>query len=386
VTAVDAVIRLWGETQAQAMRREQRGSMKSELFDIRGRTWVGFECYYAAVPALLRTLSEHASPEALGRAMRRPGSRPYYLQLLILMSNYLSARQQRVLASGTPPEALDPQADADLTTVVDFVARIARAYRTDGEVVPTAPGFDMRVLSEDWIARCAALLGPRERLPEIQRFVATLSLYGFLLHGEQRDGTFDHGPYALPDGTRLLVRELNDLDNRFLPWAEQDAPLPIANVCVAYALRDVDMQFNIFGSSVTDPVDFLDRTERVALFTREGDDLRTLAPAEMTALARRAGELQLRLYQDVAAWPSIERSRYGLYLYANHLAPFFRLAGAESVLPALLARFEVVGGPAAEAITAMDALPEIFTYYAGIGEGESAFSPRAAPSRERERT
>ncbi|WCB91804.1 hypothetical protein DSM104299_00481 [Baekduia alba] len=360
--------------------------MKSELFDIRGRTWVGFECYYAAAPALLRTLCEHRSPEALGRAMRRPGSRPYYLQLMILMSNYLSAREQRVLATGTPPEASDPQADADLATVVDFVARTAGAYRTDGAVMPTAPDFDMRILSEDWIARCAALLGPRERLPEIQRFVATLSLYGFLLHGEQRDGTFDHGPYALPDGTRLLVRELNDLDNRLLPWAEHDDPLPIANVCVAYALRDVEMQFSLFGGSLTDPVDFLDRTERVALFTREGDDLRALEPDEMAALAHRAGELQLRLYQDVVAWPAIERSRYGLYLYANHLAPFFRLAGAEAALPALVARFEAVGGPVAEALAARDELPEIFTYYADIGEGDSAFSPRAAPSRERERT
>jgi hypothetical protein len=50
LTEVDATINAWGVAQSETMRRENRGALSSELFDIRGRTWVGFECYYRAVP------------------------------------------------------------------------------------------------------------------------------------------------------------------------------------------------------------------------------------------------------------------------------------------------------------------------------------------------
>jgi hypothetical protein len=365
------------------MRRENRGALRSELFDIRGRTWVGFECYYAAAPALLRTLCERSSPEALGAAMKQPGRRPYYLQLFILMSNYLSAREQRILRAGIRPEGHDEQALADLSVVVDFFARTARTYRNDGEVVPVAPGFDQRILSDDWVARCAELLGPADDLIAVQRFVARLALYLFLLHGEQRDGNFDHGPYPLDDGRFLLIRELNDLDNGFLPWAETANPLSISNVCVAYALRDVEAAFTIFSGSITEPLEFESHVEAVAVFTREGDELRRFTEAELEELPRRAAQLQLELYKRVVDWPALERTRYGLYLYANHLAPFFTLAGADDCLPRLRAEFERVGTNAAEHFLAADEEPEIFKFFADIAEGESAFTPLAGSLAER---
>lgn len=373
---VDRAITEWGLAQSEAMRRESRGSLSSELFDIRGRTWVGFECYFEAVPRLLARLGERLAPEEIGRRMKRPGSRPYYLQLFILMSNYLSAREQRLLVDGRAPEDGDPAQLEELRTLVGFFHGAACAYRNDGRAVPTAPGFDQRILDEDWVATCAELLEPPERLAEVQRAVAAISLYSFLLHGEQRDGNFDHGPYRLADGTELLLHELNDLDNDFLPWAERERPLSCSNVCVAYALEDVEMRFSIFGGVVTDPVDFSSRVRALAVFTVEDGVARRLETAELEGLVQRAAELQAALYPRIVEWPRIERSRYGRWLYANHLVPFFRLAGAEEHVAEIAERFREVGQRAAEEFLGAAELPEIFHNHTQLTES-SMFSPLA---------
>jgi hypothetical protein len=373
---VDAAIGEWGIAQSESMRRERRGSLSSELFDIRGRTWVGFECYYRAAPRLLAELAERVAPEEIGRLMKRPGSRPYYLQLFILMSNYLSAREQRLLVSGRAPEADDEEEAAELHTVVEFFTRVARAYRNDGRSVPSAPEFDQRVLGPEWVATCAGLLQGPERQLEVQRAIAGLQLYGFLLHGEQRDGNFDHGPYELEDGTSLLLHELNDLDNDFLPWAERERPLAVSNVCVAYALRDVEMRFSIFGGCVTDPVDFQSRVECLAVFTVEDDVPRPLEPAELKDLVRHSQELQAALYGRLVEWPQIERTRYGRWLYANHLVPFFAIAGAGDRVEEIGESFRRIGHEAAEEFAAGPDLPAIFHNHTHLDEG-SMFSPLA---------
>jgi hypothetical protein len=293
---VDAAIETWGVAQSETMRREQRGKLSSELFDIRGRTWVGFECYYRAVPELLAALAERISPEEIGRRMKRPGQRPYYLQLFILMSNYLCAREQRVLTAGSPPETDPAEAEA-LQILVEFFARAASAYREDGGLVPAAPDYDQRILDAEWAGRCAALLGPTDDLARVRRALASISLYVFLMHGEQRDGNFDHGPYQLEDGARMLIHEINDLDNDYLPWVDSERPLPLSNICIAYALREVEMRFSIFAGCVTDPAEFVDRVERFAVFTAEGDELRM---AEAEDLVERLSERFRTIGQEAA--------------------------------------------------------------------------------------
>jgi hypothetical protein len=365
---LDDCVAAWGIAQSAAMRREDRGSLSSELFDIRGRTWVGYEAYFDAAPELLEALTDLISPEEVGRLMKQPGGRPYYLQLFILMSNYLSAREQRILVDGVPPESASSQEQHELEVLVDFFTRAARAYREDGHEVPGEPEFDQRILGPDWIATCADLLGPTDQLAEAQAAIAGLSLYTFLLHGEQRDGHFDHGPYELADGTRLLLHELNDLANDFLPWAERERPLGVTNVCVAYALRDVAMQFSIFGGCLTEPVDFRSRIERAAVFTVEDGVARPLGLEELQALAARAIELQGDLYARILDWPDIERVRYGRWLYANHLVPFLRLVDEPALVERARERFGDAGQIAAEGFIAGPPIPAVFQTHAELDE------------------
>ncbi|HEY2715170.1 MAG TPA: hypothetical protein VGI73_03010 [Solirubrobacterales bacterium] len=372
---VDATITTWGVAQSETMRRENRGQLDSELFDIRGRTWVGFECYFRAVPEILTALAERVSPEEIGRRMKRPGCRPYYLQLFMLMSNYLCAREQRLLVDGVLPET-DPAEARRLQAVVEFFARAMRAYREDGGLVPVAPQYDQRILGAEWVGRCAELLGPADELPRISRALASISLYVFLMHGEQRDGNFDHGPYRLEDGTRMLVHEVNDLDNDYLPWVDADGGLEVGSVCVAYALRDVDTRFSIFAGCITDPADFAARVERVAVFTAEGEELRPLGAEELEALAERALRLQGEMYGRIVEWPPIERSRYARWLYANHILPFLRIGEAPDLVELLSERFEAIGQEAAEEFATFSERPAVFRSHLALPDG-SMFSPAA---------
>lgn len=367
---VDEVIATWGVAQRDAMHSESRASLASELFDVRRRSWVGFECYYEAAPPLLRMLvSRGATPELLGEMMKVPGSRPYYLQLFLLMSNYLAAREERVLRHGVPPDATDDQAYDDLRTIVEFFTRTARSYRNDGAILPPAPHFDQRILDDAWVERCAAELGPTSELDAITKMSAMLSLYNFLLHGEQRDGQFDHGPYPGPRGSQIIIREFNDLANDFLPWRERESPMPHDNVCVAYAYRNVATRFTIFATAVTDPTDFAPHVEAVAAFVREGDRLDRLDRGRMESIAAHAKELQLRLYKRVLQWEQLERSRYGLYLYANSLLPYFILGGCSDLRPILTTRFEAIGDRVARELAQTETLPGVLAYFGEIRDG-----------------
>ena len=93
-------IKQFGDRQKAFMRSENRALLRSVLFDVPRRSSIGWYCYYDRAPALLRSLVEQISPEEIGRRMRRLCSRPYYLQLSILMCSYFGARQQLLLDHG----------------------------------------------------------------------------------------------------------------------------------------------------------------------------------------------------------------------------------------------------------------------------------------------
>ena len=97
---LNGLIHLFGELQKQEMRAEKRDVMKAILFDLPRRSSLGWHALYEHEADFLRELSEHVSPEELGRRMRFPGSRPYALQPFIVVCSYLGARQQELLDSG----------------------------------------------------------------------------------------------------------------------------------------------------------------------------------------------------------------------------------------------------------------------------------------------
>jgi hypothetical protein len=328
---VEATLAEWGQALADAIRREDRGRLESPLFDVQRRQIIGYDCYYEFAPAMVRALADAGmTPARVAAWMRQPLRRPYFLQIFEMIVNPLLAREQRLL-SGDPKAREEVQHfDRDeLPDLTAFVSELVREYRGDSELGPTA-GNDaaQQVLDPEGLAACLDTLRPAApgEAAEAGRLFGAIALHSVLLHGEHRDGIFDHGPYSGPDGTTVLVREINDLANTFMPWSTERVRLSVSGIAVVYACRGLDLRFDLFGGASTDPIEFGDRVERIGYLCRRRDELITLDSAALKALAVEASEASAVLFEDVAEWDDRERVLYGAHLYANHLLPFAELA------------------------------------------------------------
>jgi len=293
----------FGKQQKAFMRLENRALLRSVLFDVPRRSSIGWYCYYDKAPALLRSLVMQISPEEIGRRMRRLCSRPYYLQLSILMCSYFGARQQLLLdhehrAGGLRPgQAFPGEKVEDACFVVDFWQRACRAYRSDGLLLPDQDHPTQPILPRDDIEHLDALLAPVDpgAHRRLRRMAATLELYAFILHGEQRDGLFTHGPYDVGGG---LVRRTKGLGARF----------------------------DLFGGMLWDAPDLAASVEAEGLFTRADDgSIVAVAMDELERIESCATAAQNELFLKAAEWSPRYKAEYGVHLFANHLYPFFEL-------------------------------------------------------------
>jgi hypothetical protein len=327
---LNGLIQLFGESLKNDMRAQRRETMKSVLFDLPRRSLLGWFALYDHEAPFIRELLTHLSAEEVGRRMKVPGNRPYHLQLFIVACSYLLARHQRMLELGVAPgEPFPEEREDDLGAVMDFWERASRAYRNDSHLLPMEAGMTQPVLSDEYLGIVRELLQPTpgEAYTGIRRTAATLELFCFVLHGEQRDGVFAHGPYAGADGRVIVVKEFNDLRNDYLPWADTEARIPLPNVIVALECHDLEVRCDMFGSLATEPIEFDDRLDRVAVLTQEGGVLRPLPPDEIDEVREAAAAAQIELYMRAVEWDARYKIAYGAHLFANHLKPFFDLAG-----------------------------------------------------------
>jgi hypothetical protein len=330
---LNELINVFGEAQKHAMRAERRESLRSILFDLARRSPLGWECLYEHQVPFLREIAGVAGPGEIGRRMRGLGRRPYAIQPFILMCSHFGWRQQLLLDAGLregePFAGDDPAA---LAFLCDFWAKLMDSYRQDGHLLPEQTDHSCRILE----ARELALLrdgtagGGSNELAAVRRMAATLELYNFVLHGEQRDGIFGHGPYPLDDGSVLFVREFNDLRNDYLPWATTDARNPWDAVVVGYRGRGVDVRCDLFGSMTVTPHEFADLLEGICVFGLRGDDGPVaLGADDVAAVQSAAADAQEELYLAALNWDDHYKIAYGAPLFANHLWPIAALAGAE---------------------------------------------------------
>lgn len=329
---LDEIILLFGENLKNEMRAERREALTSVLFDLPRRSLLGWFALYEHQAGFLRDLMERVPPEEIGRRMKVPGTRPYHLQLFIVMCSHFLARQQRMLELGLAEgDPFPEERHADLLTVVDFWERTSRAYRSDGLVLPIEAGDTQLVLDEETLGRVGDLLRPADAgtYAAVRRMAATLELYNFVLHGEQRDGIFGHGPYAGQDDRMVFLREFNDLRNDYMPWARTEMRNPFPNVIVAHECHDTAIRCDMFGGVVTRPMEIADRLDRLAVFTQEGGVLRALDGDEITAVQEAAAAAQIELYMKAVEWTPRYKIEYGAFLFANHLKPFFDVAGVD---------------------------------------------------------
>jgi hypothetical protein len=369
IERLNELINVFGETQKHAMRAERREALRSILFDLARRSPLGWECFYEHQVPFLREIAELAAPDELGRRMRGLGRRPYAIQPFILMCSHFGWRQQLMLDAGLREgEPFAGDHPADLAVLCDFWAKMMDGYRQDGYLLPEQTDLSLRILSPAELALLDAGTadGGSNDLPAVRRMAATLELYNFVLHGEQRDGIFGHGPYPLDDGSVLFVREFNDLRNDYLPWASTNAQNPWDSIVIGYRGRGVNVACDLFGSMTVTPHEFADLLDGICVFGVRGSDAPVALNADDVAeVMSAAADAQEELYLAALSWDDHFKIAYGAPLFANHLWPIAALAGAE---PEMGDRIKVAFAETAERRTDALLAGEVPSVWAHMGD------------------
>lgn len=350
----DATILRFGQELNAWCLSSSRVTQTSTLYDLPGRSTVGFAFSYAVAPELVRTLDAAIPRELLGQRLRAPLMRPAGLQALIVIEGWLMGRERLIIDAGERlPDSIDPAADrADWDLIGSWYADVVGAMRGEEPFPPLPTGPDGRpvpgetVRSQplledgDWDALTGEPLAEAEA-QRVRRAFGAIDLFALTLHGEQRDGLFDRGPHRAADGFALTLHEVTDLDNRFLPWAGPDSRLGVDAVGVVNAHRpETEVRVDMWGTVGTSSGAPPDQVRGV--WSRRGDELRPLAIDELEAIAARANEAVAALFTRMATWDDDYRTAYGGPLFANLLAPFLRVAGVEGAEEGLLRRSEEI--------------------------------------------
>jgi hypothetical protein len=348
-----------------------RTALESALIPVTAYILVsGVECYRRH-PEMMREIAAARPPEEIGAAGRRPGNQVDSVHLWSIANIYLVGRQ--VLA---PFGMVTPETDLEGTaTVLDFWKRAAAPWRADGHLQAWDAGsvvrpYDDSVVDE-LLAGSAPVTGDATR-GRIRKLNAALTSYLFLLYFDTRAGYQDTGPYELADGRVLLVRDFSEFGVGHFPWsAAVAADLPYSNLTAAFVLDGVQLKVTDWGTSITQPDDYLSRLRAFGLFTPHPDGKLERVPLEgLDELAAAVKAAQRRCYRLIAGMDRNERIDAGAYVYFTFLRPFAEAAGIADRLDWTVPRDSL---DLYDGIATLDKMPDVeaddsIPYYTPIPE------------------
>ncbi len=318
----------YGESVRHFFRDQQRSAMVSPLFNLPGRLILGSYCYYENMRPLLSELLRQASPETIGKSMRRLCSRANSIHLNSLMLGYFNGREQARLLGKQRPDDLE-----EIALLLDFWARTSSSYRSDGHRLPDDAQFSMPILEDGEVldlTRHLPVDSPEESQPKIRRMMAMLELYTFILNGEARIGIFHHGPYPLDNGDALVVKEWIGLRDKFYPWSDTSSRPAWDAVARVMRLRGVETKIVLMGSLTTSPKSYEEHIVSQAVLGVKGNEATPLSLSDIETITEVAGEAQLELYRRMIDWDDRYRVEYGAELYGcifHSFAEELRLTG-----------------------------------------------------------
>ena len=262
----------------------------------------------------------------IGGHGRRPGIQVNAVYLWSVANIFLIGRKLLTTFGVVPDDA------EAVYTVLDFWQRAARAYRGDGHLQAWDAGGVVRPFPAHVLAELTAGIRPvadSEARARIKRFNATVMAYLFLLYFDTRVGTGDTGPYPLPDGRVLLVRDFYRMGRSDFWWSDVARDVPYHHLTAALVLDGVDLKVNDWGTSVTDPEDYLDRMVGFGLWTTDTADrsLRAVPLSELEGIVAEVRKAQAQHYRNVAAMTRDEKIACGAYVYFTFPRPFAEVAG-----------------------------------------------------------
>jgi hypothetical protein len=356
---------------SQAMTRE-RTALGSALIPVTAYILVSAaECWYRH-PDVIRTIDDAMPAEQIARHGHRPGVQINPVYLWSLANIFLTGRKLLTALGLANDDA------CAVHTVLDFWQRAARAYRGDGHLQAWDAGFVVRPFGDDVLAELTAGIRPvtdGTQRARITRFTATVMAYLFLLYFDTRVGTGDSGPYPLRDGRTLLIRDFYRMSRSDFWWSDVSRDVPYHHMTAALVLDGVDVRVNDWGTSVTDPEDYLDRLVGFGLWTTDTPDrsLKAVPLTELDHILVEVRKAQAQHYRNVVAMSRDEKIACGAYVYFTFPRPFAEVAGVAGEIDWTVPR-ETKANGLYDLVAPVDQPPGPDTdevYYLPIGERPS---------------
>lgn len=231
---------------------------------------------------------------------------------------------------------------AESNEILKFVQRLKWAKRQDGYLFNSqdryrAPVHDQELI--DSVTSQIESLDPDGPLhSKFLQFNAAAELLAFLDHYDCRLGLADAGPYELPDGRILILRDLFVNEQDF-GWSEvcEDAGLPHAYTLALVIDPDLmgleEIRINDISTTFTRPKNYLKAVVGGAVFVREkwNTPMGEVYPVAIDDLDSHLGRVQtatFKLYTKIAKAPRRELIWNGQYVYyIGFILPHLRHAG-----------------------------------------------------------
>ena len=225
-------------------------------------------------PDIVKSIVQAMPPEEIGKRARTPGSQANSVFLWGIANFFLIGRRVMSLA--------DPSLDSVERThdVLDFWARTSQAYRGNDHLHAANANNTIQVYDEETLKVLFENVSSvdDERRQIIRKANATLINYLFLLYFDTRVGHGDTGPYRLPDGRSVIVRDYYRLGESDFWWSGVSKEMPYKNLTAVFVIdNDVDLTITDFGTTVSDPENYLDGLSGFALFTTDSGEIRELS-------------------------------------------------------------------------------------------------------------
>ncbi|MBO6525422.1 hypothetical protein [Erythrobacter sp.] len=287
----------------------------SKLYPVSAYILLSYLNAFYRYPSLIRKVEASMPAEQIADRARQMGVKAQNSSIgWALPCFYLLGREYLInLGFLRPQDAIE-----DVITVMDFWKRFQLSWhRNDGHLTNADYNQRAQILPHSAVQRFAGEMHKIEPGGDLcvaaQRFLATVSQYGFLISAESRISLTNSGPYRLDEDRQMLMRDFMDLGETSLPWLDDIADaMPFNNLTVAMEVTGCNFHLvDDWGSFESTPEFTPDRLTGIGLYTSDtlseghlpvGMDTPETLAAMLDDLSDRAKEATDKLWLRMADW------------------------------------------------------------------------------------